>query len=121
MCGVNITLSTNLVVDHCHRTGLERGFLCRSCNGREASGQGIHWDQYRHRPPSAICGQIDLYCDPWHGLVEPEEWVVQVLGPLPATCEARVAYLRAALKLDRRQLEPQLSPDQLKIFLGITL
>lgn len=48
--------TTALVQDHDLRTGLIRGYLCRSCSVCEASRRGGVWDKYRERSPAWICG-----------------------------------------------------------------
>lgn len=86
-----------LVTDHCHRTGLDRGYLCRPCNTMEGRGAGRRWQLYRARPPSVICGGTHPY-EGW-GARGPEPWVVHVLGPVPSTPPARAEYLSAAVGL----------------------
>lgn len=47
-----------LEADHCHNTGLFRGFLCHSCNVQEAhagAGRPV-FSRYRRRHPAAILG-----------------------------------------------------------------
>lgn len=61
------------VTDHCHLTGIVRGFLCGSCNLREGHGGDAPWAvKYRHRPPTVILGLATKYggwgesfCEPW--------------------------------------------------------
>lgn len=36
-----------LMTDHCHRTGLIRGLLCRNCNTREGWGHDDLWGPWR--------------------------------------------------------------------------
>lgn len=50
MCGMPDTLSS-LVEDHCHITGLVRGYLCRGCNTIEGTSGAPEWDEYRRNPP----------------------------------------------------------------------
>lgn len=88
--------------DHCHRTGLFRGYLCRSCNTREGSWNTAIFRAYRQRPPAVILGFTYRYIG--YGTsqdgAEPEGWVVAALGPVPPdfTPEA-VTYLAAAATL----------------------
>lgn len=51
-----------LVEDHCHRTGLRRGYLCRSCNVLEASSAGDAWIGWRAGDnPCAALGEFEVY------------------------------------------------------------
>jgi hypothetical protein len=83
------------VTDHCHRTGLERGLLCRSCNISEAYSldQGF-WQFYRERPPTVICKSARVYGRGAHDTLE--GWVFRALGPVPEAPAEMAAYLAAA-------------------------
>lgn len=96
------------VEDHCHRTGLFRGWLCRSCNTREGLWDTALFRQYRERPPAVIVGYTYQYDG--YGCAdgaEPEQWVVDVLGPQPPDHSPEaVAYLAAAAALDKPRHRP---------------
>lgn len=52
------TRSDSLVLDHDHKSGIARGFLCHPCNKREGldrPGDG-RYANYRRRPPAALLG-----------------------------------------------------------------
>jgi Recombination endonuclease VII len=68
VCGV----PAPLVLDHCHRTALARGYLCGSCNTLEGFGHGGPFVAYRARPPAAVLGIVETYCSPVTGDAEPE-------------------------------------------------
>jgi len=61
MCGRD---GDRLVLDHCHETGLARGFLCSPCNIKESTSFGaIEWDIYRKFPPAVLLGLKFYYND----------------------------------------------------------
>lgn len=41
-----------LVMDHCHTTGLFRGYLCQACNTREGQNRSFVWVAWRALAPS---------------------------------------------------------------------
>jgi hypothetical protein len=96
------------VEDHCHRSGLFRGWLCHSCNIREGLWDTTTFRLYRERPPAVILGytyQYDGYgCSDG---AEPEQWVVDALGPRPPDHSPEAAaYLAAAATLDKPRQRP---------------
>lgn len=51
-----------LVEDHCHATGLVRGFLCRSCNSCEGWSSDAKWDGWRSGDnPAAAIGEFSIH------------------------------------------------------------
>lgn len=69
-CAVCGARKGRLVTDHDHDTGLIRGLLCPSCNGREPHDDGL-FRKYRERPPVQILGIHLRYWDPFHGWAQP--------------------------------------------------
>lgn len=56
-CAVCGFTATPLVTDHDHVTGLERGYLCRSCNTSEGQSGADIWRRWRSGSnPAAILG-----------------------------------------------------------------
>ena len=58
-CGVT---GRPLVEDHCHRTGLVRGLLCRSCNTAEGQSTTPAWREWRSGDcPARTIGHFEVY------------------------------------------------------------
>jgi hypothetical protein len=61
MCGRD---GDRLVLDHCHETGLARGFLCSPCNLKESKSFDVaEWNIYRKFPPAVLLGLKFYYND----------------------------------------------------------
>lgn len=94
------------VEDHCHRTGLFRGYLCRGCNTQEGVSGADPFRLYRERPPAVIVGYSYQYSG--YGCsdgAEPYDWVVEALGPVPPDHTREAAeYLAAAAKLEKPRM-----------------
>lgn len=67
-CAICGTSRLDLELDHDHRTGWIRGYLCHGCNQREgkASEPGRE-AKYRERNPASILGFGVIYNGPWVG------------------------------------------------------
>ena len=90
MCGRD---GDRLVLDHCHETGLARGFLCSPCNIKESkSFDVIEWDIYRKFPPAVVLGLKFYYNDfgqspyPVKNLFNREQIELGIEGWEDATC-----------------------------------
>jgi hypothetical protein len=91
------------VEDHCHRSGLVRGELCRPCNRREGRHHGGIYQRYRERPPTVILGYAFRYEGGWLD-DDPDPGVVELLGPVPQDGASAADYLtRCALIGDQRR------------------
>lgn len=82
-CAVCGTDGQRLVTDHCHRSGLIRGLLCVSCNTQEGVSPAPAFQGYRRRPPAVIFGATVPYSAPLVDEAQPQDWVVNQLGPRP--------------------------------------
>lgn len=93
------------VTDHCHRSGLVRGYLCQRCNQREGIGGALPGllDAYRRRPPAVVVGWTEPYVGfgyTWDRPARPEKWVVEELGLVPDDPAGAAQYLEAAAYLE---------------------
>lgn len=90
------------VDDHCHRSGLRRGYLCHGCNTQEGLYQTERFRLYRLRPPAVIIGVTSQYVG--YGYpdgADPLPWVEKMLGPQPPSYSREaVEYLAAAAALE---------------------
>lgn len=111
-CGLCGSPGRETVLDHCHRTGLIRGLLCRSCNVHE----GLRHDSpaviaYRLRSPAVLLGVTEPYYSPWKGYASPHRGVVVPDDPAAA---ARALHREAVASLLTAQeetvIETHLSP-----------
>lgn len=99
MCGLDSR--GMLVTDHCHRSGFERGELCRGCNVSEGQRDSDLWESYRQRPPSVICQDVYVYVG-YGGEAVADEWIEYILGARPpAGSLDAAAYLVSAANLER--------------------
>jgi hypothetical protein len=93
ICGVRRGVVHHLVVDHCHKTGQVRGYLCRPCNTREGrSGPVPVLIRYRRLHPAAILDVYEPYTgrdwlDGWYlgevRLRDAEAWGARPVTPWP--------------------------------------
>ncbi|MGW0737668.1 endonuclease domain-containing protein [Streptomyces sp. NPDC002851] len=60
ICGIE---EKRMFTDHCHRTGMVRGKLCRSCNTLEGYSGAPLFSAYRLRPPVVLLGVTQPYRD----------------------------------------------------------
>ncbi|MGW2416893.1 endonuclease domain-containing protein [Streptomyces tubercidicus] len=82
-----------LVDDHCHATGLLRGWLCRACNRQEARDQLSLFSAYRSRPPTVLLQWAVPYGDLRREGAQPLPWVVATFGERPTDPRAAAGYL----------------------------
>ncbi|MFD9076613.1 endonuclease domain-containing protein [Streptomyces lasiicapitis] len=99
-CAVCGYRDVRLVDDHDHDTGLIRGLLCRSCNGREPNDDGL-FRKYRERPPAQILGIYLRYWDPFRGWAQPRVIDPNRLDNHPAY--ALAAKLAGRLQADSKE------------------
>lgn len=77
-------------LDHDHRTGMIRGYLCQGCNTAEGMGHAEPesvFTRYRDRNPANILGIHLRYYSPWTGWAEP--------APPPPPIDAHPAFVLA--------------------------
>jgi|JI9StandDraft_2_1071091.scaffolds.fasta_scaffold522279_1 hypothetical protein len=62
MCGGSATIAGRMVMDHDHATGLNRGWLCRSCNSVEPHAETPWWVAWRAgQNPAGMLGVEEPY------------------------------------------------------------
>lgn len=89
------------VQDHCHNTGLTRGFLCHTCNLGMDKGSGDPADRaYELRPATVVIGMAPQYRAKSNRWDRPQAWIERELGPCPVDDPIAAApYLERALAL----------------------
>lgn len=66
-CGLEPKMD-RLVEDHCHMTGLVRGYLCRRCNIVEGKSWDSAWDRWREGDnPAFAIKEFRIYRSSWGG------------------------------------------------------
>ena len=60
-------LRGDLVKDHCHRSMMVRGHLCRSCNSLAERAKSSRFQDYRDNPPYFQMGIQEEY-DDWYAV-----------------------------------------------------
>ncbi|PJN31660.1 hypothetical protein CG747_44170 [Streptomyces sp. CB02959] len=105
-CAVCGRAGARLVDDHCHATGLLRGWLCSGCNGQEGKNPLSLYSAYRYRPPAVLLRWAIPYGDPRREGAQPLPWIVATYGERPREPRAAAEYLaRVAMSALRRQTE----------------
>ena len=83
---------SSLVEDHSHKTGLIRGYLCRSCNTLEGVSDNARWIRWRAgMNPATILGAKEIYDGGWA-----HQAMLRLEGHLG---EATMDEMRAAINL----------------------
>ncbi|MFG3046206.1 endonuclease domain-containing protein [Streptomyces sp. NPDC048241] len=71
MCAICSASPSRLLLDHCHTSGLVRGFLCTNCNTAEAFSDAPVFAAYRARSPAVLLGLEEQYGGVWDGFATP--------------------------------------------------
>ena len=77
----------SLVKDHCHVSGIVRGFLCPSCNVTEGKSDHNLASRRSGTTPAALMGIEDVYINPMTG-TPPPRYIAAVDSDLDLIAEA---------------------------------
>jgi hypothetical protein len=92
-----------LIEDHCHKTGMVRALLCRSCNVKEGKNFELPWNAYREYSPA------NSWCYRYFG--RGQQWFGELGDPI----KNRISLSDLELPKDFHRLKPQ---EVLNIYLN---